>query len=68
LIRAAQRGEIRSDIDIDTTARLVNVLMIAVGDSKLIPYLNHYFLIHTDARSTEELIEELIDFVLRSIG
>jgi AcrR family transcriptional regulator len=68
LIQAVQRGEIRPDIDIDAAARLVNVLMIAVGDSKLIPYLNHYFLIHTDTRSTEEMIEKLIDFILRGIG
>jgi hypothetical protein len=68
LTQAAQRGEIRPDVDIDAAARLVNALMIAVGDSKLIPYLNHYFLIHTDARSTEEMIEELIDFILHGIG
>jgi len=65
---AAERGEIREDIDIATTARLVNALMIAVGDSQLLPYLNTYFQVFDDGISPEQSLPVLIDLIIGGVG
>src|SRR5512138_462353 len=43
LTQAQARGEIRSDVNIETATRVMNALMIVIGDSQLLPYLNTYF-------------------------
>ncbi len=43
LEEALQRGEIRPEVDLEAASRLVNGLMIVVGDSQMLPYLNTYF-------------------------
>lgn len=40
---AAARGELRADLDLEAAIGVVNTLIIAVGDSRLLPYLNHYY-------------------------
>ncbi len=40
LTQAQKRGEIRNDIDLEATARLIHALTITVGDSQILPYLN----------------------------
>jgi AcrR family transcriptional regulator len=65
---AVQRGEIRPDVDLDAASRLVNGLMIVVGDSQMFPYLNTYFQI-TDAQvSQEHILEALAPFILKALG
>ncbi|MBN1218925.1 MAG: TetR/AcrR family transcriptional regulator [Anaerolineae bacterium] len=68
LTRAIEHGEIRADVDLDTVTRLINALMIAVGDSQIMPYLNTYFQVTDDEVSPERLLEALLDFILRGIG
>jgi AcrR family transcriptional regulator len=68
LAEAQRRGEIRQDMDLDTAARIVNTLMIAVGDSLLLPYLNRYYQLTEDGLPLEYLLETLIDLVLRGIA
>jgi len=65
---AAERGELRPDLDIDTAARLVNGLMIVVGDSMLLPYLNHYTCIYPADVPPEAIIAPLIDLIMHGIG
>jgi AcrR family transcriptional regulator len=43
LAQALERGEIRADLDLEATARILNALAIAVCDSQLLPHLNNYF-------------------------
>jgi AcrR family transcriptional regulator len=68
LVQAAARGEIRTDVDIETAARLVNLLMIAFGDSQLFPYLNTYFQVNDETISTERVGAALVPFILAGIG
>jgi AcrR family transcriptional regulator len=68
LAQAAARGEIRSDIDLETTARVVHALTVAVGDSQLLPYLNAYFQIDDEDVPRERTTEVLIDLILHGIA
>jgi AcrR family transcriptional regulator len=79
LTQAAERGEIRDDVDMEATARVVHALTIAVGDSQLLPYLNIYFQVSDengnedgnedeDRRvSPERTLEAAVDLILRGI-
>lgn len=68
LARGVERGEIRNDIDLDATTRVVNALMIAVGDSQLMPYLNTYFQVTDDVVPPDRLLDALIDFILHGVA
>jgi AcrR family transcriptional regulator len=68
LTRALERGEIRPDIDLEATTRLVNALMIAVGDSQIMPYLNTYFQVTDKEVSPERLLDALLDFILHGVS
>jgi AcrR family transcriptional regulator len=68
LVQAAVRGEIRPDVDTEAAARLVNLLMIAYGDSQLLPYLNNYFQVTDEAISAERVVDALVSLILRGIG
>ena len=68
LTQAAKRGEIRADIDLEATARVINVLLIAVGDSYLLPYLNNYFQVVDDDMPLDQILDALLDLIVRGIG
>jgi AcrR family transcriptional regulator len=68
LVQAAARGEIRPDVDLEATTRVIYALMIAVGDSQLLPYLNNYFLITDKKMSAERVIEAMVEMILNGIG
>ncbi len=68
LTQAAARGEIRSDVDTEAAARLVNLLMIAYGDSQLLPYLNNYFQVTDESIPAERIQDALVLLILRGIG
>jgi AcrR family transcriptional regulator len=63
LARAAERGEIRPDVDLDATARVINAAMIATGDSQLLPYLNTYFQVTGEGMSFERITEALLALI-----
>ena len=67
LILAQQRGELRPDVDLDATARAVNALIIAVGDSQLLPYLNNYFRVTDESMPLERVIDAAVDLVISGI-
>lgn len=67
LTLAQQRGELRPDLDLDATARVVNALIIAVGDSQLLPYLNNYFRVTEETMPLERVIDAVVDLVIRGI-
>jgi len=68
LVQAAARGEIRPDVDMDATTRLVNLLTIAYGDSQLFPYLNTYFQASDESVPPERVAAALVSFILQGIG
>lgn len=68
LKQAAARGEIRSDADLEAMGRIVNALLIVIGDSQLLPYLNTYFQVSDEAVSSERIMAALVEFILRGIG
>ncbi|KAA3656312.1 MAG: TetR/AcrR family transcriptional regulator [Chloroflexi bacterium] len=65
---AADRGELRKEIDIEATIRIIHTLTIAVGDSHLLPYLNTYFQVVDDNISPERHLTALLDFIMQGIG
>ncbi len=68
LVQAIARGEIREDIDLEATARLIHALTIAVGDSQLLPYLNTYFQITDDQVASDRVMDALAALILEGIG
>jgi AcrR family transcriptional regulator len=67
LTNAIQRGEVRADIDLDATTRLIHALTIAVGDSQILPYLNTYFQVTDEGMSSDRIVEAFVQLVLRGI-
>jgi AcrR family transcriptional regulator len=68
LEQAVQRGEIGRDVDLEAASRLVNGLMIVVGDSQMLPYLNTYFQITDEKISLEHILETLVPFILKALS
>jgi TetR/AcrR family transcriptional regulator len=68
LSAAAQRGELRPDLDVEAAARVVNVLTISVGDSQLLPYLNNYFQVTDKSMPLERIVNSLVDLVMNGIA
>ncbi len=68
LSAAAQRGEIRSDLDLEAMSRVVNALTIAIGDSQLLPNLNHYFQVTDKDMTIQRVVAALIDLVMNGIS
>jgi AcrR family transcriptional regulator len=68
LTQATERGEIRDDIDLEATTRIVHALTIAVGDSQLLPYLNTYFQVNEEDVPPERALDALIEMILHGIG
>lgn len=68
LMKAAhERGELRPDLDVEASARLVNALMITAGDSQLLPYLNNYFQMTSEDMPFDHLLTALVDFIMSGI-
>jgi AcrR family transcriptional regulator len=69
ILEAAQaRGELRPDLDLEATARLINLLTIGLGDSQLLPYLDHYFQVGTPGISFERLLAAMLALVNHGVG
>jgi AcrR family transcriptional regulator len=68
LAQAIARGEIREDIDLEASTRLIHALTIAVGDSQLLPYLNNYFQVNAEDIPADQVMEALFDLIMKGIG
>jgi AcrR family transcriptional regulator len=68
LAQAVARGELRQDIDLEATTRLIHALTIVVGDGQMLPYLNTYFQIHDKSMPPERMMDALLEMVLEGIG
>jgi AcrR family transcriptional regulator len=67
LTQASVRGEIRSDLDLDAATRAINAVMIAVGDSQLLPYLNNYFRVSDENIPLERVVDALVEILLHGL-
>ena len=68
LVQARARGEVRADVDIPATARVVNVLLIAMGDAQLLPYLNTYFQVTAPDVLPERALAAAVAMILQGIS
>ena len=68
LVNAAARGEIRANIDIEVTTRVIHALTIAVGDSQILPYLNTYLQVSDDEIPPSLTTEAMVDMIMSGIG
>lgn len=68
LEEAVRRGEIHPQADLETASRLVNGLMIVVGDSQMLPYLNIYFQVTDEKVSPEHILDTLVPFILKALS
>ena len=68
LLAAQQRGEVRQDVNLEVSARTINAMMIAVGDSLLLPYLNIYTQVFDSKVQVDQLTQALVDNLLDGIG
>jgi AcrR family transcriptional regulator len=68
LMQAAARGEIRPDVDLEAATRVINTLLIAVGDSQILPYLNTYFQFNDPDIPPERMLDALLALIWRGIG
>ncbi|MBN2006524.1 MAG: TetR/AcrR family transcriptional regulator [Anaerolineae bacterium] len=67
LALARSRGEVREDVDLEATARVLHALLLAVGDAQLLPYLNTYFQICAPTLSPEQTLQALVTMVLQGV-
>ena len=65
--RAMARGEVREDIDLQATARVVHALTIAIGDSQLLPYLNEYFQAVGEEVTIERTLQSMLDLITSGV-
>jgi AcrR family transcriptional regulator len=68
ILKAAEaRGELKEGIDAEIAARFVNVLLIAVGDARMMPRLDEYYRLFTANAPQRDTIADAIDFICRSV-
>ncbi len=67
VLAAAQRGELRPGLDLEAVTRTIHALLIAVGDSQLLPYLNTYFKISDSQVSFEQSMNAALDLILHGV-
>ena len=67
LVKAQQRGEIRSDLNAEAATRAIYAWMIALADSQLLPYLNNYFRVSDEKISFEPVMETALQMIAHSI-
>jgi len=64
---AQRRSELREDLDLEAAGRVVNALLIVLGDAQLLPYLNSYFQLYDEAMTPERILSACLDLVMRGV-
>jgi AcrR family transcriptional regulator len=67
VLAAAGRGELKDGLDADAAARIANVLLIAVGDARMMPGLDAYYRFFGGTEAPDSRIDEAIEFICRSL-
>jgi AcrR family transcriptional regulator len=66
--KAMEDGEVREGVDVEAAARAANILLTALSDSQLLPYLNTYFQATDEEMPFERVLEAAIGLILHGIG
>ncbi len=64
---ARQRGEIRTDLDLEASARSVNAYLIALGDGQLFPYLKNYYQLTDESMPFERVLDSAIELIMHGL-
>ena len=64
---AAERGELRPDIDVDAAVSVVYVQMIPLIDVQFLPHLNHYFLLLDDPPSFARVRDAALALIVKGL-
>lgn len=67
LAAAHARGELREGLELESAARVLHALIVALYDPLLLPYLNAYFQISGPNHPADRTIQTAIDIYLRGI-
>lgn len=67
LSAARDRGETAAGLDVDAAAHFVHALTVSLGDCRLLPHIDHYYLLLGDA-SLEERAAQLAEFVVAAVS
>ena len=68
LSQAAERGEIRPDLDLEATARAINAMTIAIYDSQFLPHLNDYFLVVDESMPLIRVVDAMLAMISTGIS
>lgn len=68
LLAARERGEIRPDVDLEAAARVVNSLLITLGDSEIYPYLNNYFQVSDADMPFDRVLDAAAQLICDGLG
>ncbi len=68
LAQAKARGEVRPDVDLEAAARVVNVLLIALGDAQLLPYLNTYYQAVDRDVTPARLVDAALNLIMQGVA
>ncbi len=67
LLAAQERGEIRSGVDLEAAARVINSWVIPLADSQLFPYLNLYFQTSDENIPFQRTLNAFLDILERGL-
>jgi len=68
LATAADRGELRTDLDVDAIARVVNAIMLVVADARFVDHLNEYLQLYpADGTGPDVTIAVAVDIITRGV-
>jgi AcrR family transcriptional regulator len=67
MMAAETRGELKEGLDAEAAAKLANVLLIAVGDARMMPRLDEYYLLYNRGSGSEAVFAAAVDFICRSV-
>lgn len=68
IVNGKRRGEIRENIDEDAVSRLINGMLIMIGDCQLFPYLNNYLNITGEEVNFERILKVFVELLQSGIG
>ena len=68
LEEASAQGELREDLDPDVVSRVVNALLLVLGDARIVRHLNDYLQLYTEDEADLDLtIHTAIEIITRGV-
>jgi AcrR family transcriptional regulator len=65
---AVEKGEVRSDLDVEAAARVLHTLTIAIGDGLIFPQLMNYYQLTDDSMPVERIYAAFTDLVMHGLS